>query len=227
MSQKTEWEKEYRESTFVTLHDEPQKFFLRFLKFLKKSNIDISKLHAVDLGCGTGRNANYLAEQGTKVIGIEISDTAIRLAQKRAEEKDLDVKYILGDIGLYYDIPGASIDLAVDVTASNSLNEHERDIYLEEVNRVLKNKGYLFVRALCKDGDKNAKKLLKLNPGDEYNTYIIPETGIKERVFSKKDFYDFYSKYFKIVKLKKESGYSKFNKRNFKRNFWIAYLIKK
>src|SRR5680860_552128 len=98
MVQKKEWEKEYRDSTFVTMHDAPQKFFLRFLKYLKKAGVDIKDLKVLDLGCGTGRNANYLAELGAIVTGIEISDTAVRLAKKRAEEKELKVKYVLASI---------------------------------------------------------------------------------------------------------------------------------
>jgi ubiquinone/menaquinone biosynthesis C-methylase UbiE len=226
MPQKKEWEKEYKESVFVTLHNEPQKFFLRFLKFLKKNKFKLKGKSVLDLGCGTGRNSNYLAGLGAGVSGIDISGSAIRIAQKRARKEELKVKYIVSDIGVKYDFKDKSMDLVIDATASNSLNEKEREIYLKEVSRVLKSKGYFFVRTLCKDGDSNAKKLLKLNPGSEKDTYILPDVGIKERVFSKSDFTDLYSKYFKILKLKKESGYSKFGNKKFKRNFWVCYMTK-
>lgn len=256
MPQKKEWEKEYKESVFVTLHNEPQKFFLRFLKFLKKNKFDFKDKKVLDLGCGTGRNSNYLAELGADVSGIDISSSAIKIARERAERKgfkarpverrDLPmtpnrpqqfikplisskaflygVEYVIGDIGSKYDFKDKSMDLVIDITASNSLNNEEREIYLKETERVLKSNGYFFVRALCKDGDENAKKLLKFNPGKEKDTYILPGVNIEERVFSKADFLRIYSKYFKIIKIKKESGYSKFGGRKFKRNFWIVYL---
>ena len=110
--------------------------------------------------------------------------------------------------------------------SSNSLNESEREIYLAEVNRVLKNGGHFFVRALCKDGDSNAKNLLKLSPGPEYDTYIIKDMNLVERVFSKADFTKDYSKYFKIQELIKKTNYAQFKGRSYKRNYWLAYMKK-
>ncbi len=106
------------------------------------------------------------------------------------------------------------------------MNEKGREIYLEEVNRVLKNGGYFFVRALAKDGNKNVKNLLKQSPGQEYDTYVIKEIGLTERVFSRDDFVKMYSKYFKILHLEKKANYTTFNNRIYKRDYWIAYLEK-
>lgn len=232
------WEREYKNPLFVTKKDGPQADTLRFLKFLKKEEkYKVENRNILDLGCGTGRNANYLAEMGNKVIGIEISKTAIQIAQARGRELGQDVDYRLGDIGEPYKIDDNSIDIVLDVTSSNSLNEKRRDIYLNEVNRVLRKGGpllagapsgggYFFVRALCKDGNKNVKNLLKNNPGKEYDTYIIKEIGLTERVFSKDDFIKMYSKYFKILKLEKKTSYTTFNNRIYKRDYWLAYLTK-
>lgn len=228
MPQQREWEQEYRNSKFITKHDKPQKFFLRYLKYLRKEKkINIDKLKILDLGSGTGRNANYLAELGAKVYGLEISNTAVQVARERAKELGVLVEYYQRSMGDEYPFEDNYFDLVLDITSSNSLDEKEREIYLSEVKRVLKLGGYFFVRALCKDGDKNAKQLIKLNPGKEKDTYILPETGITERVFSREDLVEQYSKNFDIIKLIKEIGYSKFNNRSYKRNFWIGYLRKK
>jgi SAM-dependent methyltransferase len=221
------WEREYKNPKLVTKKDDPQKDTLRFLKFLKKNqkyNVENRKI--LDLGCGTGRNSNYLASLNNKVIGIEISKTAIDLAKNRAKEIGVDAEYCFGDIGEPYNIKDSSVDIVLDVTSSNSLDEKGRNNYLEEVNRVLKNGGYFFVRALCKDGNKNVKNLLKQSPGKEYDTYIIKEMGLVERVFSKDDFIKMYSKYFKIIHLEKKIGYATFNNRIYKRDYWLAYLQK-
>lgn len=221
------WEKEYRNPKLVTKKEEPQADTLRFLKYLKKTaKINLENLNILDLGCGTGRNSNYLAGLGNNVTGIEISKTALELAEKRAKEQGLFVNYILEDIGENYNIKDGSIDIILDITSSNSLDEKGREVYLKESSRVLKDGGYFFVRALCKDGDKNAKNLLKTSPGKEYDTYIIKEIGLSERVFSKEDFIKTYSKYFKIIKLEKKSGYTRFNNRVYKRDYWLAYLTK-
>ena len=195
------WEREYRNPLLVTKNDGPQADTLRFLKFLKKDQKYIVEGRTIlDLGCGTGRNANYLAEKGNSIIGIEISKTALDIAKSRAKESDLEVGYRLGDIGQPIEIKDESVDIILDVTSSNSLNEAGREVYMNECNRVLKKDGYMFVRALCKDGNKNVKNLLKDSPGKEYDTYIIKEIGLAERVFSKEDFIKMYGKYFKILK---------------------------
>ncbi|OGD69382.1 hypothetical protein A3I18_02385 [Candidatus Campbellbacteria bacterium RIFCSPLOWO2_02_FULL_35_11] len=224
--QKDIWEKEYRNPKLVTGHDKPQSFFLKFLKWYRKYHglavVNFGNLRVLDLGSGTGRNANYLAQKGFVVTGIEISDTAIRIAKERG--LGLNASYINQSIGEKYPFEENTFDLIIDITSSNSLNEKEREIYLSEVNRVLKKGGIFFVRALCKDGDKNAKFLLKNNPGKEKDTYIMPETSLVERVFSKEDIENMYSKYFKILNLEKTESYSTVGNRVFKRKFWLAIM---
>jgi len=221
------WDREYRSPKLVTKNDGPQADTLRFLKFLKKvQKYRVEEKRVLDLGCGTGRNANYLAEKGNNVIGIEISKTALDIAKNRARELGVSVEYRLGDIGKPYKIEDTSIDIILDVTSSNSLDEKGREIYVSECARVLKSGGYMFVRALCKDGNKNVKNLLKDSPGKEYDTYIIKEIGLTERVFSKEDFIKTYSKFFKILHLEKKTSYTTFNDRIYKRDYWLAYLQK-
>jgi len=229
------WEREYRNPQLVTKDDQPQKDTLRFLKWLKKpasakavagkeQGIVLEDLTVLDLGCGTGRNSNYLASLGNKVIGFEISGTALGLA--RARGAGLSVKYQHQNIGAVYPIADNSVDLILDVTSSNSLNEKEREIYLSETVRVLKPGGYFFVKTLCKDGDQNAKALIKKNPGPETDTYINTDMGLVERVFTEKDFRDLYSKDFQILYLEKKTSYTRFKNQSYKRNFWLAYLKK-
>lgn len=226
MAQFDIWENEYKNPKLVTGYNKPQSFFLKFLKFLKKElKLNLSELTVLDLGSGTGRNANYLAEKKAQVFGVEISQTAIDLAKKRSKD-GLSAKYLKQSIGDKYPFEDNFFDLIIDVTSSNSLSEEEREIYISEVNRVLKKDGIFFVRALCKDGDKNAKFLLKNNPSKEKDTYVMPGTGITERVFSKEDLIETYSKYFKILNLEKTESYSTVGDRVFKRRFWLVIMKK-
>jgi len=223
--QKNIWEKEYNNPKLVTGYDRPQSFFLKFLKYLKKEKkVNLDNLKVLDLGCGVGRNSNYLAQKGFDVVGMDISETAIKIAKERSEKIIKNPKYLNRNMGLKYPFSKNEFDLIVDITASNSLNEKERKVYLKEVSRVLKETGFFFVRALCKDGDKNAKKLLELNPGREKDTYIMPGTGLTERVFSEKDFKEMYSQYFKIIKMEKTESYSRIERKVFKRKFWLVVM---
>lgn len=228
MGQERVWENEYRgQSKLVTKHDEPQKTFLRFLKYYKKQiGKDFSDIKVFDAGCGTGRNSNHLASMGFTVSATDISPSAISIAKKRAEKDGLAIDYFIADLGNKLKFDDKSLDLVIDVTSSNSLNEKGRGNFLSEINRVLKPDGFLYVRALNLEGDKNAKNLLKKSPGKEYNTYKMPGLGLVERVFTESEFREIYGKYFIVEKLIKESGYTRFDGQNYKRNFWVAYLRK-
>jgi hypothetical protein len=82
----------------------------------------------------------------------------------------------------------------------------------------------MFVKALCKDGDKNAENLMTKFPGKEKDMYIMPETGIVERIFSKEDLQKLYSKNFEILNLERKSSYTQFQGKPYKRFFWMVYL---
>lgn len=227
MPQEFVWEREYKTPQLLTKKAEPQTDTKNFLKFLRKTeNVELKDLCVLDLGSGTGRNGNYIAKFGNKVIGLEISTTAVKLAKERAEFLGVDATYKLGDFGSKFQFEDNYFDVVLDVISSNSLNEAERVIYLSEVSRVLKPGGYFFVRTLCKDGDKNAKNLLKDSPGKEHDTYINKDMGLTERVFSREDFVAMYEKYFKILRLMVKSNYTRFKGQPYKRNYWLAYMKK-
>lgn len=224
--QREVWDKEYQNLTLLTGEDKPQKDVTRFLRWLKKQGANPTDLKVLDLGSGTGRNTNYLASLGNKCVGMEISDTAIHIAKRRAREAGLNAQFINASIGAKFPFPDNTYDLLIDVTSSNSLDIKELNIFRYECQRVLKPGGYFFIKTLCLDGDKNAKELLKKFPGSEGNTYVMPNLGLEERVFSEKFFRGIYEVYFKIIELNKKTSYTRFNDRSYKRNFWLAYLQK-
>ncbi len=227
MTQEQVWDNEYKQSRLLAKENLPSSDVVRFVQFLRKEKkIDINNLNVLDLGSGMGRNSFYLSDLGASVIGIEISKTALKIAGDNAVNDGLNIKYIKQSIGEEFPVQDQTQDILLDIVSSNSLSEAEREIYLAESNRVLKKEGYFFVKALCKDGDENAKYLIKNFPGKEKDTYIMPELKVEERVWTKQDITDFYSKFFKVVKLDKKTTYSRMNNRVYKRNFWIMYLQK-
>lgn len=227
MAQEQVWDKEYRNSKFLTKENQPQSDVLRFVQFLKKEEKIITEsLNVLDLGSGAGRNSFYFAEMGNTVTGLEISKTAVGMANEYAKEAGLNINYVKQSIGEKFPCEDDSIDIALDITSSNSLTESEREVFLSETHRVLKSSGYFFTKALCLEGDQNAKYLIKNNSGEEKDTYIMPEVGVTERVWTKEDFTNTYSKYFQIIHMEKKTSYSKINGRSYKRNFWIVYMKK-
>jgi SAM-dependent methyltransferase len=53
---------------------------------------------ALDLACGEGQNAIWLAERGWRVRGIDYSSVAIAKARARAEREGVDVDFVEDDL---------------------------------------------------------------------------------------------------------------------------------
>ena len=220
------WEREYTNPTFISKDPKPKEDFLKFVKWLKKDQkVSLEELSALDLGCGAGRHSSYLAEHfDMKVVGIDFAKTAITLAQKTFPHPN--ISFVVQDLAEAFSLADESVDIAVDVMSSFALSSESREKYLKEINRVLKKGGYLYLRTLAREGDDNAKFLIKNNPGPEENTYLHPTLGTPETVFSKEDLERLYGRYFDIVKIEKKVGYQKFEGKSFKRQYWNCYLRK-
>jgi SAM-dependent methyltransferase len=67
---------------------------------------------ALDVGCGEGRNAVWLAEQGWRVTGVDFSDVGLDKARRLADARGVDVEWVLADLRSYQPAEEA-YDLAV------------------------------------------------------------------------------------------------------------------
>lgn len=52
----------------------------------------------LDLACGHGRHANKLAELGHTVVGVDVNERFLEIAQKEANKKGINIKYIKEDM---------------------------------------------------------------------------------------------------------------------------------
>lgn len=67
---------------------------------------------ALDVGCGAGVFAVWLAEQGMEVTGLDLFPEAIAMAESRARERSVQVELVTGDLFAYE--PGPVFDLVFD-----------------------------------------------------------------------------------------------------------------
>ena len=54
---------------------------------------------ALDVGCGSGRDAVHLARNGWKVTAVEFVDKALERAKQRASQEGVEVQWVKGDVG--------------------------------------------------------------------------------------------------------------------------------
>ena len=67
---------------------------------------------ALDLACGAGRHAIWLAKRGWRVTAVDFSSEALRQARERAETAGVDVDWIEADL-VSYTPPQDSFDLVL------------------------------------------------------------------------------------------------------------------
>ena len=85
-------------------------------EFLKESIARLPRGRALDLACGLGRNARFLAENGWQVDAVDVSDVALGKAQALAP--DAGIRWIACDLEQSF-TPPADYDLVVNIRYVN------------------------------------------------------------------------------------------------------------
>ncbi|GIV18318.1 MAG: hypothetical protein KatS3mg023_0069 [Armatimonadota bacterium] len=104
----------------------------------------------IDLGCGTGTDLIYLAQQGYRVIGVDIAIEPLRFARERIRQAGLDIPLLQAD-ARSLPFRDATIDLICDSGCFHSFAPEIRPMYARSVARVLKPGGILFMREFHAD----------------------------------------------------------------------------
>ncbi len=116
------------------------------------SRFDIAPCSALEVGCGTGTNAIWLAEHGFRVKALDVSPLAIAKAEKKTREHNPGVTFDLGDI-LHDTVPGAPFGFVFDRGCLHSHDTpEERLAFAERVANLLVEKGLWFSLIGSTDG---------------------------------------------------------------------------
>jgi SAM-dependent methyltransferase len=70
-------------------------------RFLVAEAIELEPGRALDLACGEGRNAVWLAEQGWHVVGVDYSDVGLKKAAELAADRSVSVELVEADLLAY------------------------------------------------------------------------------------------------------------------------------
>lgn len=82
----------------------------------------------LDVGCGTGENALYLAERGHEVWGVDLSSVAIERAMVKSHARRLPVVFLAGD-ALEPEAVGRTFDSLIDSGCFHTLTDEDRVRY--------------------------------------------------------------------------------------------------
>lgn len=125
---------------------------------------------ALDLGCGTGRNALWLARQGWRVTGVDASSVGLDMALRSARDSGVDLDVVEADLLQYRPAPQA-FDLVV-VANIHLAPEHRTEFYARASAAVAPG-GHLFVTghhldSLGRTGPPDPQRLFTLEMVAEF-----------------------------------------------------------
>ena len=117
---------------------------------------------AVDLGCGSGANAIFLAERGFDVTGIDFSEVALRKAATSSGSIGSAPRFVKGDLTAptIPEVTG-TFDLLVDYGTLDDLKPDKRVAMAQTIRRLSKAGSMLLL--WCFYGDSNALRLFSFN----------------------------------------------------------------
>lgn len=199
----TFWDKEYTSPEHLklsTVESEDLAKFTRWVGRRDRADILTPPTSVLDAGCGNGRNLIYLAREfGVSGVGTDISSAAIAQAKRAAE--GLSLHFHVGSAGDPLPAPDESQSLALDMMTSHFLDRAGREGLRNELFRVLRPGGFLFMKTFLKDKDLHTDRLLHEYPGAEPGSYIHPVMGVSEYVYSEAELVEFLSECFLIHKI--------------------------
>ena len=104
----------------------------------------------LDVGCGYGDNAVYLAKNGHAVTGLDISPTALSTAEQRARDAGVDVKFAVADSTRLDGFTDA-FDTVIDSGMFHGLDDDGRRSYAAAVHRAARPGATLLLSCFSED----------------------------------------------------------------------------
>jgi len=112
-----------------------------FLDFFKRFEMETACV--LDVGCGQGRDALFIARMGHRVIGVDHSPNGIRDLVNAAHQENLNIKGIVTDIVTF--VPGEKYDIVLIDRTLHMLPEKERLEVLHRLIGSIRKGGWLLI----------------------------------------------------------------------------------
>ena len=221
------WEREHREQKALPRLNsvEPYSGIVSFAEYLTNQQLEPPR-KVVDIGCGKGRNAIYLATIGYEVYGLDYISFAIDATHQLAERKNISDRVHLHRVEIDKPWPFTAhfFDIAIDCFSSINIETAEgRSVYMQEMYRTLKPGGYAFVTVVSAN-DEIESDLIKHFPGKEKNSTLWPSNGKFQKDYDEQELREFYRE-FHIDEIKEINQPAfKLGRKFTATNYWVTLI---
>jgi ubiquinone/menaquinone biosynthesis C-methylase UbiE len=113
----------------------------------------------LELGCGAGDQILWFSDKGYEAYGVDIAPTAIAWAIEKAEERNLEADFRVGNVLELKDYQDNFFDIVLDGACFHCIIGEDRTHFLVSAKRVLKPEGIFFIQTMC--AEKITDKMIK------------------------------------------------------------------
>lgn len=117
----------------------------------------IKPCRVLELGCGTGTNAIFLAQEGFQVTAVDLAEEAISRAKSKAEKASVKVEFLKADVTALPDL-GAPFSLVFDRGTYHIVRKINLAGYQSMLEKVIDLEGLLLVLAGNANEDLHPEK---------------------------------------------------------------------
>lgn len=105
----------------------------------------------LDAGCGTGENALHVASLGLSVLGVDVAETALAMARKKADDRGIEVEFAAAD-AFQLERVGRRFATVLDCGLFHTFDANERPRYAASLATVIEHGGTLYVLCFSDEG---------------------------------------------------------------------------
>lgn len=131
MSEPIHWNDRYRDGNLPWDTGRPSSELQRVL-----SENGVQPCRVLEIGCGTGTNSVWLAQQGFQVTGIDLSPLAVEQAEERARAAAVNAHFLSADV-LHFPELGESFEFFFDRGCYHAVRREAPEQYAPAVARQL------------------------------------------------------------------------------------------
>jgi len=139
---------------------EPASFLNELIEVTKKNP---SELTVLDIGCGEGKDAVYMAQRGCKVTAFDVTESGIRKAKLLADNRGVEINAYEADINGFE--MNDQFDIVYSTGTIQYLFDENIELFFEKINTLTKVGGFAYFNvfvekpflALPPDWDKEEK----------------------------------------------------------------------